>query len=149
MNRGIDHIGIAVHSLDERIPFYRDVLGLGEPEIEEVADQRVRTAIFVTGESRIELLEPINGEGPIAAFLEKRGEGIHHVALGSSDVTASLAAVRGANLRLIDEVPRPGAGGAQIGFVHPASTGSVLLEFCQRGELGSASVPPDDLSRDT
>lgn len=136
---GIDHIGIAVRSLDERIPFYRDVLGLGEPEIESVPDQRVRTAVFHTGGSRLELLEPLDGEGPIARFLEKRGEGIHHLALRSAaapggGIEAAIAAVLEADLRMIDTAPRDGAGGARIAFVHPASTGGVLLEFCERSE---------------
>lgn len=132
MINGIDHIGIAVRSLEARIPFYRDVLGLGPPVLEEVADQQVRTAIFHTGESRVELLEPIDGAGPIAVFLERHGEGIHHVALKSEGVRDDIARVLGADLRMIDEEPRAGAGGARIAFVHPKSTGSVLLELCER-----------------
>lgn len=132
MINGIDHIGIAVRSLEERIPFYRDVLGLGDPEIEEVPDQGVRTAIFPTGAGRIELLEATSEESPIARYLEKNGEGIHHVALGSTDIGAAIATVRDAGLRMIDEKPRDGAGGARIAFVHPKSSGGVLLEFCSR-----------------
>ncbi len=132
MINGIDHIGIAVKSLEERIPFYRDVLGLGEPEVEEVADQQVRTAIFDTGAGRVELLEPINGAGPIAAFLERSGEGIHHLALKSEEIEQDISAVLSADLRMIDSQPRSGAGGARIAFVHPKSTGSILLELCQR-----------------
>lgn len=130
---GIDHIGIAVRSLTERIPFYRDVLKLGEPEIEEVADQKVRTAIFHTGHSRIELLEPTSEDSPIARFIEKKGEGIHHMALGTGEVAEAIGAVQSADLRMIDEAPRKGAGGAEIAFVHPKSTAGVLLEFCSRG----------------
>lgn len=137
MINGIDHIGIAVHSLETHIPFYRDVLGLGEPEIEEVPDQQVRTAIFHTGGSRVELLEPVDDSGPIAAFLERRGEGIHHVALASEGIGDDIARVVGSGLRMIDKEPRPGAGGAQIAFVHPKSAGSVLLELCQRSETGA------------
>lgn len=133
---GIDHIGIAVRSIAERIPFYRDTLGLGPPEIEDVPDQSVRTAVFVTGGSRIELLEPLGGEGPIARFLESRGEGIHHVALKSSDIHGEIARVLTDGSRMIDEVPRDGAGGARIAFVHPRSSGSVLVEFCSRSEEG-------------
>jgi len=132
MINGIDHIGIAVSSLGERVPFYRDVLGLGEPEIEEVPDQGVRTAVFVTGSGRIELLEATSDDSPIARFLEKNGEGIHHVALGSADIAVEIAAVSDAGLRMIDMEPRDGAGGARIAFVHPKSSGGVLLEFCSR-----------------
>jgi methylmalonyl-CoA/ethylmalonyl-CoA epimerase len=134
MINGIDHIGIAVRSLNAHIPLYRDLFGLGEPEIEDVPDQHVRTAIFRTGESRIELLEPIDGEGPIAAFLERRGEGIHHVALKSTEIQGDISRVLDGGLRMIDEVPRSGAGGAEIAFVHPKSTGSVLYELCHREE---------------
>ena len=129
---GVDHIGIAVRSLEERIPFYRDVLALGEPEIEEVPDQNVRVAMFHTGTSRLELLEPTSPESPIAKFIEKNGEGIHHLALGTSGINGSIDAVENAGLRMIDSQPRQGAGGAQIAFVHPKSSGGVLLEFCQR-----------------
>lgn len=129
---GIDHVGIAVRSLEERIPFYRDVLKLGEPEIEEVIDQKVRTAIFHTGGSRVELLEPLEDSGPIASFMDKHGEGIHHLALKSRGIDGDIAAVMDSGHRMIDPVPRDGAGGAAIAFVHPKSTGSVLLELCQR-----------------
>lgn len=132
MINGIDHIGIAVRSLEERIPFYRDVLSLGEPELEEVPEQKVRVAMFHTGAGRVELLEPTSPESPIARFMEKNGEGIHHVALATGDVTAGIAAVEQSGLRMIDSTPREGAGGAQIAFVHPKSSGGVLLEFCWR-----------------
>ena len=149
MIQTIDHIGIAVRSLEERVPFYRDVLGLGEPEIETVTDQRVRTAVFRTpGNSgvtsatsqttsvpagRIELLEPTDDESPIARFLEKNGEGIHHIALGVDNVAAEITTVSEAGLRMIDETPRSGVGGTEIAFVHPKSTGGVLMEFCSHG----------------
>lgn len=132
MINGIDHIGIAVRSLEERIPFYRDILGMHEMEIEEVPDQQVRVAMFPTAHGRIELLEPTSPESPIARFLEKQGEGIHHIALGTDDVAGGLTAVLEAGLRTIDAEPREGAGGARIGFVHPKATGGVLLEFCSR-----------------
>ncbi len=138
MIQGIDHIGIAVRSLVDRIPFYRDVLGLGEPEIEEVEDQAVRTAVFHTDAGRIELLEPLHEGSPIATFLERRGEGIHHVALATDDITGGIGAVRDAGMRMIDAEPRAGAGGADIAFVHPKSTGSVLVELCQRRRGGGA-----------
>lgn len=136
----IDHVGIAVRSLDEAIPFYRDVLGLRLHEIEEVADQMVRTAVFLSGENRIELLEPTSPESPVARFLEKRGEGIHHLALRTSDVSADLARMKAAGCRLIDERPRPGAGHADIAFIHPQSTHGVLLELCRR-DPAAAEVP--------
>lgn len=129
---GVDHIGIAVRSLEERIPFYRDALALGEPEIEEIPDQKVRVAVFRTGASRLELLEPTSPESPIAKVMEKHGQAIHHLALCTSSVADSIAAVENAALRMIDSQPRQGAGGAQIAFVHPKSSGGVLLEFCQR-----------------
>ena len=132
MVHGIDHAGIAVRSLEERIPFYRDVLGLGEPEIEEVPAQKVRVAMFQTGAGRIELLEPTSPESPIAKFIEKNGEGIHHLALGTEDINGAIQAVEAPGLRMIDSVPREGAGGARIAFVHPKSSGGVLLEFCRR-----------------
>jgi methylmalonyl-CoA/ethylmalonyl-CoA epimerase len=132
MTEMIDHIGIAVRSLEERIPFYRDILGLGEPEIETVDDQKVRTAIFFAGEGRLELLEATDPESPIAKYIEKNGEGIHHIALRTPDIEGAIAGVLDADLRMIDSKPRGGAGGAEIAFVHPKSTGGVLLEFCWR-----------------
>lgn len=128
----IDHLGIAVRSIEAAMPLYTGMLGLSLHEIEEVPDQKVRTAVFPVGESRIELLEPTSPESPVAKFLEKRGEGIHHVALGVSDVTEALARLKAEGATLIDETPRKGAGGALIAFVHPKSTGGVLLELCQR-----------------
>lgn len=128
----IDHLGIAVHSIEAAMPLYTGMLGLELHEIEEVADQKVRTAVFPVGESRIELLEPTSPDSPVAKFLEKRGEGIHHVALGVDDVAAALAKLKAEGAKLIDEAPRKGAGGALIAFVHPKSTGGVLLELCQR-----------------
>jgi methylmalonyl-CoA/ethylmalonyl-CoA epimerase len=132
MIRGIDHIGVAVHSLEERIPFYRDVLGLTEVIVEEVPDQRVRVATFTTPHGNIELLEPTDEQSPIARFLVKHGEGIHHLALGTDDTEKELQEVQEHQLPIIDKSPRPGAHGALIGFVHPRATGGVLLEFCQR-----------------
>ncbi len=128
----IDHLGIAVRSIDAALPLYAGMLGLKLHEIEDVPDQGVRTAVFALGESRIELLEPTTPDSPVAKFLEKRGEGIHHVALGVDDVVMALARLKAEGVRLIDETPRKGAGGAMIAFVHPKSTGGVLLELCQR-----------------
>jgi methylmalonyl-CoA/ethylmalonyl-CoA epimerase len=129
----IDHLGLAVHSLEEASPLYRDVLGLACGGTEEIQDQKVRVTFFQLGEVRIELLEPTAEDSPIAKFLEKRGPGLHHVAYRVADLPATLAALKSAGVRLIDETPRPGAHGMQIAFAHPTSTGGVLLEFCQEG----------------
>jgi len=127
----IDHLGIAVRSLEEAGRLYRDVLGLTGGEIEEIPDQKVRVVMFEVGEVRIELLEPTADDGPIAKFLAKNGPGLHHVAYRVADLPATLAALRSAGVRLIDEEPRPGAHGMKIAFAHPKSTGGVLTEFCQ------------------
>jgi LAO/AO transport system kinase len=127
----VDHIGIAVEDLAASIAAY-EALGLGTPEIEEVEDQKVRVAVFSCGESRVELLQSTDPQGPIAKFIEKRGPGIHHVALGVDDLDARLAELKSRGVRLIDEVAREGAGGARIAFVHPKATGGVLLELCER-----------------
>lgn len=128
----IDHLGIAVRSLEAAMPLYADALTLPLHETEEVPEQKVRAAIFTVGESRLELLEPTSPESPVAKFIEKRGEGLHHVALGVPDVAAALAHLKAMGCQLIDEKPRVGAGGALIAFVHPKSTHGVLLELCQR-----------------
>jgi len=131
MIKKIDHVGIAVRSLDEAIKVWEG-LGLKVEEIEEVPDQKVRTAIIHVGESRIELLEPTAEDSPIAKFIAKRGEGIHHIALGVDDIEGHLEKLKEAGYRLIDEKPRIGAGGAKIAFVHPKAVTGVLLELCQR-----------------
>lgn len=128
----IDHLGIAVRSIDEASPLYRDVLGLECEGSEEVPDQKVRIVFFCVGEVRIELLEPTADDSPIARFLETRGPGLHHVAYRVDDLPATLAALKSSGVRLIDEVPRDGARGMKIAFAHPKSTGGVLTEFCQR-----------------
>ena len=140
--RGLQHIGIAVSSIEESLRFWRDGLGLELGEVEVVADQGVRVAILPIGASRIELLEASSldvapEETPIGRFLSRRGPGVHHLCIEVSDISATLTRLRSAGIRLVDEVPRRGAGGAMIGFVHPASTGGVLLELAQppaRGE---------------
>ncbi len=126
----IEHIGIAVSSLDEAIPYYEKVLGLECYAIEEVADQRVRTAFFRVGETKIELLESTDPEGPIGKFIEKKGPGVHHLAFAMENVGESLKQAADHGVRLIDEVPRKGAEGLKIGFLHPKSTLGVLTEFC-------------------
>ncbi len=133
MFRKIDHVGIAVKNLDEAIKIWEG-LGLKVDEIEEVPDQKVRTAIIHIGESRIELLEPTSEDSPIAKFIAKRGEGIHHIALGVDDIEAHLEELKEKGYRLIDEKPRIGAGGAKIAFVHPKAVTGVLLELCERPE---------------
>jgi len=136
MIQQINHIGIAVKSLEERMPFYRDVLQLPFLGIETVPEQRVRVAMFQCGEAKIELLEPIADDSPIARFIEKRGEGIHHIAFGTDDVSGAISRLRDHDIRMIDERPRMGAHGAKIAFLHPAATGGVLTELCQPGEEG-------------
>ncbi len=130
----IEHIGIAVKSLDDAIPFYEQVLGLKCYNIEEVVDQRVRTAFFKLGQTKIELLESTDPEGPIGKFIEKRGEGIHHLAFAVKDVNAALQEAGSHGVQLIDQSGRKGAEGLQIGFLHPKSTFGVLTELCAHPE---------------
>jgi len=127
----IDHIGIAVESIDKWIGFYRDVLGLKVVGSEEVAEQKVRVAFLTIGDSRIELLEPTSSDSPLAASLEKRGGGLHHISLRVDDIEEALAKHKRAGAKLIDEHPRIGAHGMKIAFIHPKSSGGVLLELCQ------------------
>jgi methylmalonyl-CoA/ethylmalonyl-CoA epimerase len=127
----IDHIGIATRGIQDAMTFYRDALGLEVSEPEEVADQKVRVAMLPIGESRIELLEGTSADSPIARFLEKRGPGIHHIAVRVDDIRAALANLKQKGARLIDEEPRKGAGGCLVAFVHPSSTGGVLLELVE------------------
>ncbi|RLF77487.1 methylmalonyl-CoA epimerase [Thermococci archaeon] len=131
MIKRIDHVGIAIKNLDEAIKVWES-LGLNVEEIEEVPEQKVRTAIFHVGESRIELLEGTSEDSPISKFITKRGEGIHHIALGVDDIEEHLKKLEEQGFRLINKQPRNGAGGAKIAFVHPKSVNGVLLELCQR-----------------
>jgi len=126
----IEHIGIAVSNLDEAIRFYEQVLGLSCYAIEEVVDQKVKTAFFKVGETKIELLESTDPEGSIGKFIEKRGEGIHHIAFAVDNIGEALTETESKGVRLIDQAPRGGAEGLQIGFLHPKSTLGVLTEFC-------------------
>ena len=134
MIRKIQHIGVAVKSLSDAIPFYRDVLGLEFLGTEEVAEQKVRTAIFRVGESTIEVLESTSPDGPVGRFLAKNGEGIHHLCLRVDDAAAALSRAKEKGVRLIDESPRAGVHGTKIGFLHPKSTFGVLTEFAEGGE---------------
>lgn len=127
----IEHIGIAVNSIADAIPFYEKVLGLECYNIEEVADQKVKTAFFMVGQTKIELLESTDPEGPIGKFLEKRGEGIHHIAFAVENIEDRLREAEAAGVRLIDAAPRRGAEGLSIAFLHPKSTLGVLTEFCE------------------
>lgn len=126
----IEHIGIAVESLDEAIPYYEKVLGLKCYNVEEVADQKVKTAFFKVGEVKIELLESTDPEGPIGKFVEKKGQGIHHLAFAVDGVDEALTEVEANGVRLIDKTSRKGAEGLKIGFLHPKSTLGVLTELC-------------------
>lgn len=131
----IEHLGIAVKSLDEAIPYYEEVLGVKCYSIEEVADQKVKTAFFKVGQTKLELLEPTSEESTIAKYIEKRGEGIHHLAFAVEDgVANALAEMEGKGVRLIDKAPRKGAEGLNIAFIHPKSTHGVLTEFCEKPE---------------
>jgi methylmalonyl-CoA/ethylmalonyl-CoA epimerase len=127
----IEHIGIAVKSLDAAIPFYETLLGAPCYAVEEVADQKVKTAFFMVGQTKIELLESTDPEGPVGKFIEKKGEGIHHIAFAVNGLEQVLEEVRGAGIRLIDEQPRKGAEGLHIAFLHPKSTFGVLTELCE------------------
>jgi methylmalonyl-CoA/ethylmalonyl-CoA epimerase len=128
----ISHIGIAVNSIDGQISFYRDILGLPFEGREELADQKVRVAFFRAGDVRIELLEPTDGDSPVSRFLEKRGEGIHHLAYEVDDLPARIEQLRASGVKMIDETPRPGAHHTDIAFLHPKSSHGVLTEICQQ-----------------
>ena len=127
----IEHIGIATRRLDEALTFWRDALGLEVTATEEVAEQKVRVAMLPVGEPRIELLEPTAADSPVAKFIEKRGTGIHHIAVRVGDIRAALERLRASGARLIDETPRVGAGGCLVAFVHPSSANGVLLELVE------------------
>jgi methylmalonyl-CoA/ethylmalonyl-CoA epimerase len=131
MLKKISHIGIAVKSLDEAIPFYRDNLGMIFQGIEEVAEQQVKVAFFLVGESKIELLEPTSAGSPVAVFLEKNGPGIHHIAYEVNDIGAAIAKLMADGMRMIDKAPRQGAHGALIAFLNPKSSHGVLTELSQ------------------
>ena len=127
----INHLGIATKGIDEALKFWGDALGLENVHTEIVEDQKVKVAMLPIGETRIELLEPTSEDSPITKFLEKRGGGIHHIAVEVDDIEASLAQLKTQGMRLIDETPRIGAEGCLVAFVHPAASGGVLLELVQ------------------
>jgi len=128
----IEHIGIAVKSIEESIKYYEEVLGLKCYSIEEVADQKVKTAFFQVGDTKIELLESTSPEGPIGKFIEKKGEGMHHIAFAVPNTTQALETAAEKGVQLVDKVSRPGAEGLDIGFLHPRSTHGVLTELCSK-----------------
>jgi methylmalonyl-CoA/ethylmalonyl-CoA epimerase len=134
MKAVLDRVGIAVRELSAALAFYRDALGLEVEPPEEVPSQRVRAHLVPVGEATLELLEPTAPDSPIARFIEKRGPGVHHITLRVDDIRAALARLKARGVRLIDEQPRPGAEGALIAFVHPASTHGVLVELTQATE---------------
>lgn len=127
----IDHIGIAVKSIEASLPLYRDILGLRDVRIAEVPEQGVRVAMIRVGGVKIELLEALGPGSPIAGFIGKRGEGLHHIALSTGDIRADLARLKAAGLALINETPTPRAGEYEVAFIHPSSAGRVLIELCQ------------------
>jgi methylmalonyl-CoA/ethylmalonyl-CoA epimerase len=130
----IEHIGIAVSDLEKAIDFYQKVLGLQCYKIEEVSDQKVRTAFLMVGDTKIELLQTTDPEGPIGKFIEKRGEGIHHIAFAVERIEDHLAHAESMGVKLIDTSPRKGAEGLDIAFLHPRSASGVLIEFCEEKE---------------
>ena len=130
----IEHIGIAVKNLEEAIAFYEKVYGLECYAVEEVAEQKVKTAFFMVGQTKIELLESTDPEGPIGKFIEKRGEGVHHLAFAVDNLQKSLEETAEKGVRLIDQTPRKGAEGLNIAFLHPKSTFGVLTELCEHPE---------------
>jgi len=131
----IEHIGIAVRNLEESVKFYEDTFGLKCYAIEEVKDQKVRTAFFKVGQTKIELLESTEPNGPIGKFIEKRGEGVHHLAFAVKNVESALTESEEKGIQVIDKQPRKGAEGLEIAFLHPKSTFGVLIELCEMKEL--------------
>lgn len=128
----VDHIGIAVKNLKESLKFYQDILGINLIETEVVEEQKVKVAFLPLGDTEVELLESTDPEGPIASYIDKQGEGIQHIAYRVDDIEAAIAVMKEKNVKMIDEKPRYGAGGAKIAFCHPKSAGGVLVELCQR-----------------
>ena len=130
--KNIDHIGIAVSNLQESLSFWETSLGIEPHGTQEVPEQKLRTAFLPVGDTEIELLESTSPDSSVAKFIEKHGEGLHHIAIRVDDIDAALAELKAKGIQLIDETPRNGAGGARIAFVHPRATHGVLLELCER-----------------
>jgi methylmalonyl-CoA/ethylmalonyl-CoA epimerase len=131
MVKKIDHIGMAVNSIEEQLPYYRDVLGLKIEKTEEVLSEGVRVCFIAVGDTHIELLEPISDDSPIKKFIEKNGQGFHHIAYHSDDISGVVQGFKEKELRMINEEPKKGAGGKKICFAHPKSTFGVLTEICE------------------
>jgi methylmalonyl-CoA epimerase len=138
MIKKIDHLGIAVHSIEKTRRFYEETLGLVCEKIEEVDSQKVKIAIFAIGKTRIELLEPTGPDSPVARFLEKKGEGFHHVAYATDDIEGQLELAEKSGCQLIHKIPIKGAGGKLVAFLHPKSTHGVLTELCSTGNVSKA-----------
>lgn len=135
--KALNHVGIAVHSIDDQRPFYEDALGAAFEGYEEVADQKVRVGFFRVGDIRIELLEPTDPTSTVQKFLEKRGEGLHHLAFTVEDINARIAELKESGIRMIDETPRGGAHHVKIAFIHPKSSHGVLTELCEPSETNA------------
>lgn len=129
---GLDHIGIAVKNLDDALEIYEGILGLEAENVCVFQEQKVKIAFLLAGETRIELLEPLDNEGPVARFIEKRGEGVHHLAFNVTDIEAALQSIKEKGIALVDEKPRIGAEGFKIAFLHPKNTKNVLVELCEK-----------------
>ncbi|MEQ2526098.1 methylmalonyl-CoA epimerase [Bacillaceae bacterium CLA-AA-H227] len=136
MIKKVDHIGIAVRSLEEALPFYTEVLGLEVQAIEEVDSEKVKVAFIKVGETKLELLEPSSPDSPIAQAIEKRGEGIHHVALGVDSIEERIKEMQEKGIQMLQDKAKTGAGGALVAFMHPKSTGRVLYELCEKRKKG-------------
>jgi methylmalonyl-CoA/ethylmalonyl-CoA epimerase len=134
MIKKVDHIGVAVRSISNVLPFYEGTLGLKLEGIESVDEQKVKVAFLKIGDTKIELLEPTSEDSPVAKFIEKRGEGIHHLALGVDDIKKRIEELKENGIKMIDEKPRNGAGGASIAFLHPKAACGVLVELCEKRE---------------
>lgn len=144
MIKRIDHVGIAVGSLESRLPFWAEALGLDVGGIETVESEGVKVAFLPAGDARLELLEPLAPDGAVGRHLERRGEGIHHLTLETPDIEAALERLRSRGVAIVGDAPRPGAEGTRVAFVHPRSTGGVLLELVQRPRAGGSG--PDDIA---
>ena len=132
----VDHVGIAVKSIEASIDYYIHTLGLSLLAIEEVTSQNVRVAFIDAGNIKLELLEPLGEDGPIAKFIEKRGEGVHHIAFGVTDIRTRMTELQEKGVQLLQEAPKPGAGGAEVAFLHPKSSFGVLYELCDKSGKG-------------
>ncbi len=128
---GLDHIGIAVKSIDAQLRLYKDLIGLEFEGIEEIAEQKVKAAILDTGDAKIELIEPTTDDSPISKFLDKKGDGLHHIAIAVENIESVIENLMASGVRMIDEKPRIGAHNKKIAFIHPKATGGILVEICE------------------